>query len=171
MVTPDSTTIDWIAADWGTSNLRVWAMGADGAGRLDVRREVARQRIRRAHQVVLRLAVAHEVHEALDRLGVGGELPVRLVHDDHHVGRDPLQELPQRGAVVAGRVGALQQPCGGAVEAARDKARAAGKSVELVVYPDAPHGFHADYRPSYREGDAKDGWARALAFLKSHGVG
>lgn len=58
-----------------------------------------------------------------------------------------------------------------AVEAARDKARAAGKSVELVVYPDAPHGFHADYRPSYREGDAKDGWARALAFLKSHGVG
>lgn len=58
-----------------------------------------------------------------------------------------------------------------AVEAARDKAKAAGKSVELVVYPDAPHGFHADYRPSYHEADAKDGWARALAFLKSHGVG
>ena len=57
------------------------------------------------------------------------------------------------------------------VEAARDKAKAAGKSVELVVYPEAPHGFHADYRPSYREADAKDGWARALAFLKSHGVG
>lgn len=58
-----------------------------------------------------------------------------------------------------------------AVEAARDKAKAAGKPVELVVYPDAPHGFHADYRPSYHEADAKDGWARALAFLKSHGVG
>ncbi|MCK2052694.1 MULTISPECIES: dienelactone hydrolase family protein [unclassified Methylobacterium] len=58
-----------------------------------------------------------------------------------------------------------------AVEAARDKAKAAGKSVELVVYPEAPHGFHADYRPSYREADAKDGWTRALAFLKSHGVG
>jgi carboxymethylenebutenolidase len=58
-----------------------------------------------------------------------------------------------------------------AVEAARDKAKAAGKSVELIVYPDAPHGFHADYRPSYHEADAKDGWARALAFLKSHGVG
>ena len=57
------------------------------------------------------------------------------------------------------------------VETARDKAKAAGKSVELVVYPEAPHGFHADYRPSYREADAKDGWARALAFLKSHGVG
>ena len=56
------------------------------------------------------------------------------------------------------------------VEAARDKARAAGKSVELVVYPDAPHGFHADYRPSYRPIEAKDGWTRALSFLKMHGV-
>lgn len=57
------------------------------------------------------------------------------------------------------------------VEAARDKAQAAGKSVELVVYPEAPHGFHADYRPSYRPAEAKDGWTRALSFLKMHGVG
>ena len=56
------------------------------------------------------------------------------------------------------------------VEAARDAAKAAGKSVELVVYPEAPHGFHADYRPSYRKDAAEDGWSRALAFLKSHGV-
>ena len=58
-----------------------------------------------------------------------------------------------------------------AVEEARDRALAAGKSVEIVVYPDAPHGFHADYRPSYRREAAEDGWTRALAFLKSHGVG
>ena len=58
-----------------------------------------------------------------------------------------------------------------AVEEARDKAKAAGKSVELVVYPEAPHGFHADYRPSYRKDAAEDGWSRALAFLKAHGVG
>lgn len=57
------------------------------------------------------------------------------------------------------------------VETARDAAQAAGKSVELVVYPDAPHGFHADYRPSYRKDAAEDGWKRALAFLKQHGVG
>jgi carboxymethylenebutenolidase len=57
------------------------------------------------------------------------------------------------------------------VEAARDKAQAAGRSVELVVFPEAPHGFHADYRPSYRKAAAEDGWARALAFLKQHGVG
>lgn len=58
-----------------------------------------------------------------------------------------------------------------AVEEARDRAKAAGKSVELVVYPEAPHGFHADYRPSYRREAAEDGWKRALAFLKAHGVG
>ncbi|MDP4026187.1 dienelactone hydrolase family protein [Methylobacterium sp. NEAU 140] len=56
------------------------------------------------------------------------------------------------------------------VEEARDRAKAAGKSVELVIYPEAPHGFHADYRPSYRKAAAEDGWNRALAFLKAHGV-
>ncbi|WP_430913824.1 dienelactone hydrolase family protein [Methylobacterium sp. sgz302541] len=57
------------------------------------------------------------------------------------------------------------------VEEARDRARAAGREVEIVVFPDAPHGFHADYRPSYRKAAAEDGWARALAFLKAHGAG
>jgi carboxymethylenebutenolidase len=41
---------------------------------------------------------------------------------------------------------------------------------EIVVYPDAPHGFHADYRPSYREKDAKDGWKRLLAWFTEHGL-
>jgi carboxymethylenebutenolidase len=40
----------------------------------------------------------------------------------------------------------------------------------FVVYPDAGHAFHADYRPSYVEQDAKDGFARALAWFKQHGV-
>ncbi|MGB9108351.1 MAG: dienelactone hydrolase family protein [Telluria sp.] len=40
----------------------------------------------------------------------------------------------------------------------------------FVVYPDAGHAFHADYRPSYVEKDAKDGWTRALAWLKAHGA-
>jgi carboxymethylenebutenolidase len=41
---------------------------------------------------------------------------------------------------------------------------------EFVVYPDAGHAFHADYRPSYNEKDARDGWTRALAWFKAHGV-
>jgi carboxymethylenebutenolidase len=56
------------------------------------------------------------------------------------------------------------------VQAAADKAKAAHKVVELHIYPDSPHGFHADYRPSYHEADAKDAWNRALAWFKRYGV-
>ena len=52
------------------------------------------------------------------------------------------------------------------VHKAEADAKAAGKIVEIVIYPDAPHGFHADYRPSYRKEAAEDGWARALAWFK-----
>ena len=45
---------------------------------------------------------------------------------------------------------------------------AAGKTAEFVLYPDAPHAFHADYRPSYRENAAKDAWARCLAWFKKY---
>jgi len=40
----------------------------------------------------------------------------------------------------------------------------------IVVYPDSGHAFHADYRPSYVEADAKDGFARALAWFRGNGV-
>lgn len=46
----------------------------------------------------------------------------------------------------------------------------AAKASQFVVYPDAPHAFHADYRPSYRKEAATDGWNRALAWFKQHGV-
>ena len=41
-----------------------------------------------------------------------------------------------------------------------DAMKAAGKSAEIVVYPETPHGFFADYRPSYRKDAADDGWRR-----------
>jgi len=56
------------------------------------------------------------------------------------------------------------------VHAAEAKAKAAHKTVEIVVYPDAPHGFNADYRPSYRKDAAEDGWKRMLAWFSAHGV-
>lgn len=46
-----------------------------------------------------------------------------------------------------------------------------GKKSRIHVYPDTPHAFHADYRPSYRKQAAEDGWKRALAWFRSHGVG
>ena len=56
------------------------------------------------------------------------------------------------------------------VREAEAKAKAAHKTVEIIIYPDAPHGFNADYRPSYREADAKDGWQHMLAWFKRYGV-
>ena len=47
---------------------------------------------------------------------------------------------------------------------------AAAKKSEFVVYPDAPHAFHADYRPSYQKAPAEDGWQRCLAWFKTHSV-
>ena len=46
----------------------------------------------------------------------------------------------------------------------------AARASEFVVYPQAGHAFHADYRPSYRKEAADDGWKRALAWFKTHGV-
>jgi carboxymethylenebutenolidase len=56
------------------------------------------------------------------------------------------------------------------VRQAEAKAKAAHKTVEIVIYPDAPHGFHADYRPSYHQADAEDGWKRACAWFHRFGV-
>jgi carboxymethylenebutenolidase len=48
---------------------------------------------------------------------------------------------------------------------------AKGKSgSEIIVYKDAPHGFHADYRPSYRAADATDAWGKLQAWFKKHGA-
>lgn len=79
-------------------------------------------------------------------------------------------------------VGALKAPVlglyGGAdtgipnehVEQMRKALQAANSPSRIVLYPDTPHGFHADYRPSYRKEQAEDGWKRLVEWLKQHGV-
>ena len=47
---------------------------------------------------------------------------------------------------------------------------AAAKKSEIVVYPEAPHGFNADYRETYRKDAADDGWRRCLAWFKANGL-
>lgn len=42
---------------------------------------------------------------------------------------------------------------------------------EIVVFPTAPHGFHADYHPSFREAAAREGWERMLRWLGERGGG
>jgi carboxymethylenebutenolidase len=56
------------------------------------------------------------------------------------------------------------------MKAALARGSAAAKSSEFHVYPEAPHAFHADYRPSYRKDAAEDGWKRCLAWFARHGV-
>jgi carboxymethylenebutenolidase len=48
--------------------------------------------------------------------------------------------------------------------------KAAGKTTEFKIYPGAPHGFHADYRASYRKEAADDAWAEMTAWFKKYGV-
>jgi carboxymethylenebutenolidase len=45
-----------------------------------------------------------------------------------------------------------------------------GSESQFVVYPDTPHAFFADYRPSYREQAARDGWAHCQDWFKKHGL-
>ena len=75
-------------------------------------------------------------------------------------------------APVLGLYGGLDQGISAedrdAMSAALRKAGKTGSSIR--TYADAQHGFHADYRASYNEADAKDGWARMLAHLRTHGV-
>ncbi len=57
------------------------------------------------------------------------------------------------------------------VEQMRAALKGAGNTVsEIVVYPEAPHAFYADYRPSYRKEAAEDGWNRMQAWFKKYGV-
>ena len=56
------------------------------------------------------------------------------------------------------------------VEQMRDRLKSGSSRSEIIVYPNAPHAFFADYRSSYREADAKDGWQRLQAWFKQFGV-
>jgi len=92
----------------------------------------------------------------------------------------PSENNPKHPVDVAGDLkGAVLGLYGGkdqgipldTVEKMRAALKAAGKSnSEIIVYPDAQHGFHADYRPSYSKQDADDGWRRLLEHFKKHGA-
>ena len=56
------------------------------------------------------------------------------------------------------------------MKAALAAGSAAARKSSFVVYPDAPHAFHADYRPSYRREAAEDGWKRCLEWFRAQGV-
>ena len=81
----------------------------------------------------------------------------------------PLDLAAQIKAPVLGLYGGADQgiPVADVTEI-ESALKAAGKTAEFVLYPDAPHAFHADYRPSYRENSAIDGWARCLTWFNKY---
>ncbi len=82
----------------------------------------------------------------------------------------PIERVEALQAPVLGLYGGKDGLTAG-VPAMREALAKAGKTdSQIIVYPDAQHGFHADYRPSYNPTDAADGWSRLLAFFASHGV-
>ena len=57
-----------------------------------------------------------------------------------------------------------------AMERALQAGSVAARASSIHVYDNAPHAFHADYRPSYRKEEAEDGWQRMLAWFREKGV-
>ena len=92
--------------------------------------------------------------------------------------RNPVDLAGQLKAPVLGLYGGADTGIGhdtvekmkAALADAGAKGNAAAAASAFVVYPDAPHAFHADYRPSYRKEAAEDGWKRMLAWFRQHGV-
>jgi carboxymethylenebutenolidase len=83
----------------------------------------------------------------------------------------PLDVVDKLQAPVLGLYGGADQGIPVAsVEKMRAALKEAKKEAEIIVYPDTPHAFLADYRPSYRKEKAEDGWKRMLAWFKKHGV-
>jgi len=81
----------------------------------------------------------------------------------------PLDVAAQIKAPVLGLYGEADQGIPVAdVKEMEAALKAAGKTAEFILYPDAPHAFHADYRPSYRENAARDAWARCLAWFNTY---
>ena len=83
----------------------------------------------------------------------------------------PMQLVPEMKAPVLGLYGAEDTGIPVAtVEALKAALAANNKTAEFKIYPGAPHGFHADYRSSYRKEAAEDAWNQMQAWLKKYGV-
>jgi carboxymethylenebutenolidase len=91
--------------------------------------------------------------------------------DDLHP-KHPLDLVNELKAPVLGLYGGADSGIpNDTVEKMQTALKDAKKSCEIVLYPDTPHGFHADYRPTYRKDQAEDGWKRMLAWFKTTASG
>jgi carboxymethylenebutenolidase len=96
----------------------------------------------------------------------------RLVGDaDELHPKHPLALAAELKAPVLGLYGGADAGIPVAtVDQMRDALKEAKQPSEIVVFPDTPHGFNADYRPTYRKEQAEDGWKRMTDWFARHGV-
>ncbi|HWJ05825.1 MAG TPA: dienelactone hydrolase family protein [Steroidobacteraceae bacterium] len=85
----------------------------------------------------------------------------------------PLDVVADLKAPVLGLYGGQDQgiPLADVEQMRAALAKAGKKDSKIVVFPDAPHGFLADYRPSYKPKEAADAWKQCLDWFRQHGVG
>ena len=81
--------------------------------------------------------------------------------------KNPVDVAKDLKAPVLGLYGGADQGIPiDTVDKMREAMRAAKKPGDIIVYPDTPHGFHADYRPTYRKDKAEEGWQRLQSWFK-----
>lgn len=86
--------------------------------------------------------------------------------------KHPIDVVADLKAPVLGLYGGDDQGIpNSTVERMKVALQGANKPGEIVLYPETPHGFHADYRPTYRKEQAEDGWKRLQGWFKANGVG
>jgi carboxymethylenebutenolidase len=85
--------------------------------------------------------------------------------------KSPMQLAPEIKAPVIGFYGEADTGIPvSQVEALKAALAENKKTAEFKIYPGAPHGFHADYRASYRQEAAEDAWTQMQAWFKKYGV-
>ncbi len=83
----------------------------------------------------------------------------------------PIDVVKELKCPVLGLYGGADQGIPVAtVEQMRQALKEADKTAEIIVYPETPHGFYADYRPTYRKDKAEDAWKKMLEWFKKYGV-
>jgi carboxymethylenebutenolidase len=116
-----------------------------------------------------RIVWMYAAHNQKVKAGVAWYGP--FVRAYHPGDRTVLEVVDRINAPVLGLYGGADAGIpNDTVEKMREALKKAGKPSEIVLYPDTPHAFHADYRPSYRKEQAEDGWKRLQEWFRKHGV-
>jgi carboxymethylenebutenolidase len=112
----------------------------------------------------------YAAHNPSLKAGVAWYGPLQMPPSDLRP-KNPLDLVNQINAPILGLYGGKDMGIPAAqIEQMRAALKAAGKPSDIVIYPDAGHGFNADYRTSYNAAAAKDGWKRMQAWFKEYGV-